>query len=366
MTPEQGKKIVLVTEKAQVELKKILNAAMLVPQMTRRDVKALVDALIKQVRDELEELDAEPVMIEETILGIQETFLTQYSLIVEYFKREAKKNEKNKKFLTVKWIALSSKDGSGYDAKSLVIGDSEDVKDISKLNLRDFMTEYDEASEGYYINYPEAVRNTMNEMTNKIAGASVEFNHTSIRSSAELSVRYNLIQEDLKRIGEKGFVVATQHANASERCSWWQGKLFIIDFDVEARQMSEYPGKEVVKPLVKPIGKIDGKPYYSLKTACENGFLSYNCQHRLVKYEKGMHMPTPLSANLVSKRRDISQKQRYLERCIRQAKTDELVLVGLEDRKKAVEKSKKYQKMYKDFCKSNNVPMYQWRTQVTF
>lgn len=383
-TEEKGRKIVLIIENANLDLKRILNAIMLYPNVNRVEAKALMDGLIDRVRKEFMEVGAEIDIIESTIDALKIRFLKQYEVIVGLYKKLANTTNNNK-YIEVKLQALAIKgkdrpnpleyypvinkqfnfattefrDDIGY----MVTGSK--VGRLEVTNIRDFLTEYEEASEGYYINYPEAVRNEMQRIQEEITKGNLEENGASIRLRVELNTRYQLIQEDLSRIGKGGFVVSTQHANASERCSWWQGKLFLIDFDVEARQMTEYKGASVVRPLVKPIGYVDGKPYYSLKTACENGFLSYNCQHRLVRYERGMYMPKPYDIVQVDRRRNLSQRQRYLEREIRNAKTDELVLNGV-DRKKAIERSQKYQAMYRDFCEDNNLPRYQWRTQVVF
>ena len=179
---------------------------------------------------------------------------------------------------------------------------------------------------------------------------------------AEIKTRYDLINEDLNKLKEKGvdYVIATAHGNASERCSWWRGKTFKLDLDIETRKMGQYKGK----PTQNKLGTIDGKPYYSLKEACENGFLSYNCQHRVVAYYKGVHVP---KYNLVEvkKRRDITQKQRYLENRIRKAKSRQVLAISPEERKEAIEESKRLQADYLKFCEDNNVPRYDWRCRVT-
>jgi hypothetical protein len=166
--------------------------------------------------------------------------------------------------------------------------------------------------------------------------------------------------EKIKANGNK-YVVASAHGNASERCSWWQGKIFLIDLDVATREMGQYKGIKLKQTI---LGYIDGKPYYSLKEACENGFLSFNCQHRLIAYYKGIHIP---KYNLVevAKRRDISQKQRYLENKIRKEKSKQVLATSNEERKQATKESRRLQAYYRDFCKVNNVPRYDWRCRVT-
>jgi hypothetical protein len=184
----------------------------------------------------------------------------------------------------------------------------------------------------------------------------------SLRNKAEIKVRYDVINEDLQRLKDKGvkFVVSSAHANASERCSWWQGKIFILDIDIATREMGQYDG---VKPQQTIKGYIDGKPFYSLKEACENGFLSYNCQHRLIAYYKGIHLQT-YDLVKVEKRRNISQNQRYLERQIRYLRTKMELAVNEEEKKIYHKQVIELARDYKKFCKDNNVPRYDWRTQI--
>ena len=240
---------------------------------------------------------------------------------------------------------------------------------VEVTNLRELMTVYEVGSAGRYVDYVGKIKESLVDIQNKIADGSLSTidklgRKKSIRNMAEIKTRYDLINEDLSKLKDKGvnFVVATSHANASERCSWWQGKIFKIDdgFDIATREMGQYKGK----PDIKKLGTIDGKPYYSLKQACENGFLSYNCQHRVVAYYKGIKVP---KYNLVDikKKRALTSKQRYLENKIRKAKTRQALAVSPEERQKAINDSKRLQKEYEDFCGDNKLPRYDWRCRVT-
>jgi hypothetical protein len=124
--------------------------------------------------------------------------------------------------------------------------------------------------------------------------------------------------------------------------------------------MGQYDG---VKPKQTIKGYIDGKPYYSLKEACENGFLSYNCQHRLIAYYKGIHLQT-YDFVKVEQRRNISQNQRYLERQIRYLRTILELAVTNEEKKIYRQQVKQLKSDYAQFCSDNNVPRYDWRTQI--
>ena len=249
-------------------------------------------------------------------------------------------------------------------------------------NIRDLMTNPQEGGVGRYVDYGKKLREEIARLQEQYAldPASVsdaKGNKKNLRAMAEIKVRYDLISDDLKGKDVK-YVMATSHPNASERCSWWQGKLFKVDMDVESRQMYQY-SKEKSQRLCKPLPKeewIDGIETYSLKTAVECGFLSYNCQHRLIKYYKGVKAP---QYNLieVERKRNETTIQRALENKVRQTKMIEKVNGRncLIERKnpytkqmevfKASDYSVLMQDYYKEYCQRHGLTQYTWRLRIT-
>ena len=249
-------------------------------------------------------------------------------------------------------------------------------------NIRDLMTNPQEGGVGRYVDYGKKLREEIARLQEQYAldPASVsdaKGNKKNLRAMAEIKVRYDLISDDLKGKDVK-YVMATSHPNASERCSWWQGKLFKVDMDVESRQMYQY-SKEKSQRLCKPLPKeewIDGIETYSLKTAVECGFLSYNCQHRLIKYYKGVKAP---QYNLieVERKRNETTIQRALENKVRQTKMIESVNGRncLIERKnpytkqmevfKASDYSVLMQDYYKEYCQRHGLTQYTWRLRIT-
>lgn len=156
-------------------------------------------------------------------------------------------------------------------------------------------------------------------------------------------------------------MVATSHANASERCQPWQGKIFELDAKVGDVTI----GKEIQHGEPTPKGKMpDGKNCYSLKEAMEHGFLGYNCRHRIIEYKAGMTMPKSYTENQINKERNIEQTARSLERQIRNAKKKSMLANNSLDRKKYQEESKKLQDTYWNYCKKHDYPVVEWRTRV--
>lgn len=243
-------------------------------------------------------------------------------------------------------------------------------------NIRDLMTNPQEGGVGRYVDYGKKLREQISQFQEEYALDPASFtdrkgNKKNLRAMAEIKVRYDLITDDLKGKNAK-YVVATAHPNASERCSWWQGKIFKVDLDIESRGMHQYKGK----PIQTVIEELDGQKVYSLKQAVENGFLSYNCQHRLIKYYKGIKPP---KYNLieVEKKRNETTIQRSLENKIRQTKMIESVngRNSLIERKnpftkemqvfKASDYSQVMQDYYKDYCNRHGLTQYTWRLRIT-
>ena len=67
----------------------------------------------------------------------------------------------------------------------------------------------------------------------------------------------------------------------------------------------------------------------------------------------------------VKKKRDITSKQRYLERKIRNERTKQELAINPADKKKAKANVKLLNDKYKTFCEKNNVPRFDWRTKLT-
>jgi hypothetical protein len=265
-----------------------------------------------------------------------------------------------------------------------------------------------------YVDYKTLLQNSLLEVKNKLADGSLTLTDSlgrvkSVRNMAEIETRYKMINEDLNRQGiTKGqFVIASSHQDASRRCQIWQGRIYIMDLDINSRPMGQFNPKNPPTPNI--VGYIDGKPYYSLLQACENGFLSYNCQHRLIKYYKGAS-PIEYSNSSVKKARELTIKQRSMENTIRHWKRKERLsndsievnrkdtpyiqdgkwfVNGVDTKIKASEHSlelksisrvqtdtttdKKYtvamtnmwQDKYHNFSHKNNLPEYTWRTMIT-
>lgn len=341
---DRERQLILIIENAQLVLKKIIRDD-IINDEDRYKTKVKVLSLIESTKVALIETGADEDFVNEFEIAFKKAFIMWYELIYKELKNLD---------ITQNLMVL---DNADKKESGLIIDDTS-LRKAEVKNIREFMTLYEEGGAGYYYDYAKEV----DKIIGQLSDSNAIIGNRSIRAVAETKVRYDIINEDLKKIQDKGvkYVVSTAHANSSERCQWWQGKIFIIDLDIATREMGQYDG---VKPHQTIKGYIDGKPYYSLKEACENGFLSYNCQHRLVAYYKGIHLP---KYNLieVKRKRNITEHQRYLERKIRNVKTKQELSILPDDVKKYKDKVKSLKNEYKNFCKKNNVPRYDWRTQI--
>lgn len=349
---EKEKQVVLIIEQAQLELKKILQQGIML-DLPKEQLKAMTITLIDETKVKMRELEIDEQFINETEFAIKRSFILWYNNLYA----QLKKTQNNANINVIQGDTQKTKPIIKKETGGFVIT-GEELRREKIENIREFQTIYEEGGAGYYYDYTGKVKEAMDEL----AKQHLTLDKQSLRNKAEIKVRYDVINDDLNKLKEKGvkFVVSSAHANASERCSWWQGKIFELDIDIATREMGQYDG---VKPNQTIKGYIDGKPYYSLKEACENGFLSYNCQHRLIAYYKGIHIQQ-YDLVKVEQRRNISQRQRYLERQIRLLKTKLELSINTEEKKALRKQIKQLKDEYAQFCSDNNVPRYDWRTKI--
>lgn len=171
----------------------------------------------------------------------------------------------------------------------------------------------------------------------------------SLRNRAEMEVRYqghldNI--EELKAAGHK-LVIASTHADCSERCKPYQGRVYSLDGTSGETD--------------------DGRPYVPLEDATDiyyrtkkgilykNGLLGFNCRHYLVPYTSGRRF-LEYKESTTDEQYDITKRQRALERQVRLWKTKAIELKGSNKvkYKLAREKAVEWNKRYIAFSKQHN------------
>lgn len=181
----------------------------------------------------------------------------------------------------------------------------------------------------------------------------------SLRAKAELEVRYqhnlDMIQ-GLKDDGHK-LVICSTHADASERCAPWQGRVYSLD----GTSGTTDDGRKFV-PL-----EVATDIYHTTKkgNVYKNGLLGFNCRHYLVPYKKGYRFPQP-SIQEERKQYEITKKQRQLERNVIKWKVEAIEYKGINKEKYefAKKKAQEWNNAYIEFSKANKRAYYPSRTEI--
>ena len=380
--------ITLAVEEANTKLIQIINDSVMFGY-TKVYAKGLVNDLIEKTVKKLKDLEADDDFIESTTTALKQTFMREWLQVIVILTKLDKIEPLGIIGRTIQRMKSNVPlEMSGNGGLTIDILDNERVglANAKIDNLRDFITDTKLGGTSKFIDYREQLQESLIQIKDELANGSLSIKDSlgrtkSVRNMAEINVRYQMITNDLARqgINQNDFVIASSHEDASERCSWWQGKIFLMDVDISSRPMGQYRGH---KPSQTILGYIDGKPYYSLLEACNNGFLSFNCQHRLIKYYKGAS-PVRYDMVEVKKARNLSITQRQMENTIRKWKRRETlsskgIYVNKTDPfhpEKGIQEmselqynqimSKWWQEKYADFSKVNNIPEYRWRTRIT-
>ena len=410
-------KLTLAVEEANTKLIEIINEAVLVGY-SKAYAKAQVVNLIADTMKLLNDLGASDDLIQSTKLALERTFMKEWLQVIVILKEKAKNDELGligeqiaRMTTNAKMDITSSKGGLVLDVVNE--GKTLGIANAQINNIRDFITDSRLGGTSRYVDYKTLLSDTLMEVKDKLADGSLTLTDSlgrtkSIRNMAEIQTRYEMINQDIERQGIKQgeFLVASSHEDCSIRCSFWQGKIYLMDLDISSRPFGQYKGGEPTQTI---LGHIDGKPYYSLLQACENGFLSYNCQHRLIKYYRGAS-PVQYDTVSVKKARNLTIRQRQMENTIRHWKRKErlsstkievhrkdapyiqngkwfvdgqdtgieaseysqgLKSIGrtqrdtLSDKDYTVSMTNYWNDKYAQFSRENDIPEYRWRTRIT-
>lgn len=133
----------------------------------------------------------------------------------------------------------------------------------------------------------------------------------SMRNRAEMEVRNDFHQDEIQSLKDKGakLVVCSTHADCSDRCFKWQGRVYSLDGT---------SGKTADGHAYVPL-ETATDVYYTTKAGktYKNGLLGFNCRHKLYEYVPGMGIPKVSKAEQ-KKENKINTKQREMERNIRE------------------------------------------------
>lgn len=202
----------------------------------------------------------------------------------------------------------------------------------------------------YNKEYEERVNERIDEIV-KMHAKSDYSERLTVRAQAERELRAEWHEEQLSGLREKGvnFVWINSHANCSERCQPWQGKLYSLNGTSGTLDGVSYQPLENATDIYDTTKS--GKTY---KNGCISGF---NCRHKLVEYKKGFR-PEEIPEAVTKRESEIEKKQRYYENIVRHYECSAEMAEGTKKAKAHKKLAAKWRKDYIAFCKENNVPYY--------
>lgn len=209
---------------------------------------------------------------------------------------------------------------------------------------------------------PEAYEKEVIRRTNQILDgvAKVDYSeYSSLRASVERQLREEWHAKQLDDLRAKGvnLVWIDSHANCSERCQPYQGRLYSLNHTSGEIDGVSYVPLEVATDVYATTKA--GKTY---KNGCLSGF---NCRHRTKPYRKGFR-PQTIPESVTRKQYAIDKRLRELEREVRKYEARALGYRGSNKKmyKASVHYRNKWIKAYEDFAKKNNVPIYPSRIDI--
>ena len=324
----------LLIEETQTEIKQVIKDMILQGKSKYEIGKALE----KKIKGCVDEIEIETLKIE-TEYGLKSFADRVYMILFLLFAG-----------ITYKEIQAVSKVAKG-------IAMPEDIKAADKF-LGDIAYEKRVPANMYAKKYMELVKQRIDTLSRLEAKEDYSARMT-LRNSAEIQVRQEAREEQVQEIVKRGvnFVWIVPHANCSERCQPFQGKLYSLD---------------------RTYGEIDGIQYQPLENATDvyettkqgkiykNGCLSgFNCRHRIQEYKQG-NKPQPIPARVIAKEREVNNKQRYLERGVRSWRDRALQWKDIDQNEYlyAKQKAKEWNDRYIEYSKKNNVAYYPDRTKI--
>lgn len=181
----------------------------------------------------------------------------------------------------------------------------------------------------------------------------------SLRNRAEMEVRYAHHQAEISGLRAAGvkLVTSSVHADCSNRCYEWQGRVYSLDGTTGVTE----DGKRYV-PL-----EVATDVYYTTRAGkvYKNGLFGFNCRHYLMAYQVGMVIPQ-VSKETQQRERAINARQRELEARVRELRIKALTYKDIDRerylrfRREAISANKEYEQ----FSRDNDRAFYRSRVKL--
>lgn len=345
--------IALVNE-AEAKIKKQLSSDILLSvqrEITDKTIQRLIDQFANDIPDDYEEKNN---MLQALSFSYRKMYNDFYEQIAAPF---FKARDEMKKIL-----GIEAKTPAGLlDAMmgSLDKLDASKIPDVT-VGSNIAFTSGTPYIEDYYKN----VRVATDKLTKQVfQEPDIGKGALSVRSMVEKELRGEFHKEQLESLKAKGvkLVWVSTHADCSERCEPWQGKLYSLD------GTSGNVGGNGSQSFI-PIEKAT-EVYTRSKNgrAYKNGLFGYNCRHRMVIYEENSQPPMDYTSKEMKQERDISSKQRGMERLIYKNRLQAELYRGIDKDKQRFysEKAKQWQETYNKYSEANNHAAYPSRYSIS-
>ena len=181
----------------------------------------------------------------------------------------------------------------------------------------------------------------------------------SLRNLAEMQVRYEAQQNDIENFRAQGvkLVICSSHADCSERCYPWQGRVYSLDGT---------SGRTADGHRFVPLETATDR-FYTTKSGrtYKNGLLGFNCRHVLTEYRPGMTAPH-VSREVQQREYAVNNRQREYERGILKARERALMYRSIDPSraKKYREEAIRLNREYIAFSKAHDRAYYPDRTKL--
>ena len=252
---------------------------------------------------------------------------------------------------------IATANGSATDRQKRVVGDISGTMEAYQPALA---YNRETAASAFARDYHNEVRHALDVVAN--INPRPDADRVNLRNIAEMTVRYERQTEMIEDLQEKGtdLVWIVPHANCSERCEPWQGRLY----SMRGRSGNTADGIPF-RPLTDATEAVQvtksGRAYVN---GCVTG---YGCRHPLRPYTPGGQRPAQIPAKVVERERAIEQQQRAMERNIRKAKIRAALAAEMQDpqaAKKEKLKARALTQAYEAFSRKNGVAFIRERTRV--
>ena len=348
----------LLIEDAQTEIREIIKVAFLLSvakPLVERKVNTVIVRTVKQIKI--------PRLASDSKQSLFNFATRQYALWLSLALPIA----------TIKALGKEASKGFTYKAKPTTRVEREIIESVRKSSLSIEKPLVGEISPSYIIDskgvplskfykevWDKGVKPTLNRLMSEVALDPNDYTgRNSLRNLAEMEVRYNEHLENIADLKAKGvrLVIASSHADCSDRCAKWQGRVYSLDGSYGVTE----DGRKYV-PL-----EVATNVYYTTKAGrtYKNGLLGFNCRHKLYEYKVGMRTPT-VSAKERKKEYEITKKQRELERAVRKKKVEALMLKDINEKgyKEAQREATVLYNKYKAYCHKNKRAYYPMRVAI--